>query len=178
MAARRTMHPARRSRRFSANTSCRPGGSSRTSTARSAPRAARRGQRLPATPAPGALRATRGAGVEMIAVDLDRGVARYAGVGNIAAVILNANGTRQSLVSQNGTAGHTIPRIQEYNYPVAARATLVMYSDGLGTHWDLAAYPGLLSRHPSIIAAVLYRDFSRKRDDVTVVVLKERPARD
>jgi anti-sigma regulatory factor (Ser/Thr protein kinase) len=126
----------------------------------------------------GALRATRGAAVAMIAVDLDRGVARYAGVGNIAAVIINANGTRQSLISQNGTAGHTIPRIQEYNYPVAGGATLIMYSDGLGTHWDLAAYPGLLSRHPSIIAAVLYRDFSRKRDDVTVVVLKERPARD
>ena len=126
----------------------------------------------------GALRATRGAAVAMIAVDLDRGVARYAGVGNIAAVIINANGTRQSLISQNGTAGHTIPRIQEYNYPVAARATLIMYSDGLGTHWDMASYPGLLNRHPSIIAAVLYRDFSRKRDDVTVVVVKERPARD
>jgi anti-sigma regulatory factor (Ser/Thr protein kinase) len=126
----------------------------------------------------GALRATRGAAVAMIAVDLDRGVARYAGVGNIAAVIINANGTRQSLISQNGTAGHTIPRIQEYNYPVAARAMLIMYSDGLGTHWDIATYPGLASRHPSIIAAVLYRDFSRKRDDVTVVVLKERPARD
>jgi hypothetical protein len=48
-----------------------------------------------------------------------------------------------------------------------------MYSDGLGTQWDLGAYPGLRGRHPSIIAAVLYRDFSRRRDDVTVVVARE-----
>jgi anti-sigma regulatory factor (Ser/Thr protein kinase) len=125
----------------------------------------------------GALRSTRGAAVAMIAIDLDRGVARYAGVGNIGAVIVHANATRQSLVSQNGTAGHTIPPLQEYNYPFAARSILVMYSDGLGTRWDLSAYPGLSVRHPSIIAAALYRDFSRKRDDVTVIVVKERPAR-
>ena len=48
-----------------------------------------------------------------------------------------------------------------------------MHSDGLGTHWDLASYPGLRTRHPSVIAGVLYRDFSRRRDDVTVVVAKE-----
>jgi hypothetical protein len=49
-----------------------------------------------------------------------------------------------------------------------------MASDGLGTHWDLSAYPGLRTRDASIIAGVLYRDFSRRRDDVTVVVVKER----
>jgi anti-sigma regulatory factor (Ser/Thr protein kinase) len=125
----------------------------------------------------GALRATRGAAVSMIAVDPERRVAKYSGVGNISAVVLNPNGTRQSLVSQNGTAGHTIPRLQEYNYPVPPQSMLVMYSDGLGTHWDLASYPGLRGRHPSVIAATLYRDFSRKRDDVTVIVIKERQPR-
>jgi anti-sigma regulatory factor (Ser/Thr protein kinase) len=124
-----------------------------------------------------ALRATRGAAVAMLALDVERGVARYAAVGNISAVILKADGTRQSLVSQNGTAGYTIPRLQEYNYPIPAASVLVLYSDGLGTHWDLASYPGLRSRHPSIIAGVLYRDFTRKRDDVTVIVLKERDPR-
>ena len=67
-------------------------------------------------------------------------------------------------------------RIQEFNYPVPAGAIIVMFSDGLATHWDLAAYPGLHAavRHASI-AGVLYRDFSRRRDDVTVVVARERP---
>jgi anti-sigma regulatory factor (Ser/Thr protein kinase) len=121
-----------------------------------------------------AIRATRGAAVAMIAVDLERGVARYSGVGNISTVILLAPGARHSLISHNGTAGHHAARIQEFNYPVPPESMLLMHSDGLGTHWDLAAYPGVRMRHPSVIAAVLYRDFSRRRDDVTVVVAKGR----
>ena len=45
--------------------------------------------------------------------------------------------------------------------------------DGLVSHWSIDAYPGLRARHPAIVAAVLYRDFNRGRDDVTVVVGRE-----
>jgi hypothetical protein len=47
-----------------------------------------------------------------------------------------------------------------------------MHSDGLTSHWSLDAYPGLRLRHPALVAAVLYRDYQRGRDDVTVVVGK------
>lgn len=50
---------------------------------------------------------------------------------------------------------------------------LVMHSDGLGTRWSLDHYPGLKAAHPALIAAVLYRDFCRERDDVTVLVIRE-----
>jgi hypothetical protein len=53
---------------------------------------------------------------------------------------------------------------------------MVMFSDGLASHWSLDDYPGLRQRHPTLIAAVLYRDFSRRRDDVTVVVARQRPS--
>lgn len=119
------------------------------------------------------LRATRGAAVAALAIDIERGVLRYCGVGNISAVILLATGARQSLVSQNGTAGHSASRIHEFSYPIPRESVLVMASDGLGTHWDVGAYPGLLTRHPSVIAGVLYRDFSRRRDDVTIVVARD-----
>ncbi|MEP6593772.1 MAG: SpoIIE family protein phosphatase [Acidobacteriota bacterium] len=89
-----------------------------------------------------AIRATRGAAVSMIAIDHARGVAQYAGVGNISAVVFHAAGTRQSLVSQNGTAGHIVPRLQEYQYPVPANAMVVLHSDGLASQWDPGAYPG------------------------------------
>jgi len=122
-----------------------------------------------------ALRSTRGAAVATVAVDTDRGVANYCGVGNIGAVLISAtNGSRHSMVSQNGTAGHMATRIHEFSYPLPARSMIVMSSDGLTSHWDLGRYPGLSTRHPSIIAGVLYRDFSRRRDDVTVVVAKPR----
>jgi len=123
-----------------------------------------------------ALRATRGAAVAMLAVDLARGTAAYSGLGNITATILLPAGGRQHLVSHNGTAGHTAARITEFNYAVPSGSTIVLATDGLSTHWDLTRYPGLGARSPSLIAAVLYRDFSRRRDDVTVVVAKERPA--
>jgi hypothetical protein len=47
-----------------------------------------------------------------------------------------------------------------------------MHSDGVATHWDLARYPGLEARHPAVIAAALYRDHSRGRDDLTVLALR------
>jgi hypothetical protein len=50
---------------------------------------------------------------------------------------------------------------------------LIMHTDGLTSHWSLEQSPGLGRRHPTIIAAVLYRDFSRHRDDVTVFVARE-----
>jgi len=53
-----------------------------------------------------------------------------------------------------------------------AHGLLIMYSDGLGTPRELAAYPGLAERHPSLVAGVLWRDLARGRDDVTVVVAK------
>jgi hypothetical protein len=49
-----------------------------------------------------------------------------------------------------------------------------MYSDGLTSHWSAEDLRGMARRHPAVIAAVLYRDFSRRRDDVTVVVGRER----
>ena len=121
-----------------------------------------------------ALRPTRGAAVAMVEVDTARGVANYCGLGNIGAAILSPPNTRHGLISQNGTAGHVATRIHEFSYPVPPQSTLVMYSDGLSSHWNLASYSGLSTRHPSVIAGVLYRDFSRRRDDVTVVVAKPR----
>jgi anti-sigma regulatory factor (Ser/Thr protein kinase) len=120
------------------------------------------------------LRATRGAAVAMVAVDTDRGVASYCGLGNISAFVVPPTGLRHGMISQNGTAGHVASRIIEFSYPVPKQSTLVLSSDGLGSQWDLDRYPGLRSRHPSVIAAILYRDFSRRHDDVTVVVAKAR----
>jgi hypothetical protein len=55
---------------------------------------------------------------------------------------------------------------------------MVVHSDGLSPQWELDDYPGISPKAPSLIAGVLYRDFVRRRDDVVVVVVRERvPAR-
>ncbi len=120
-----------------------------------------------------ALRGSRGAAVSVARIDGARGVLTYAGLGNVAAVVA-ADGAARHLVSSNGTAGHAAGRINEFSYPWPAGALLIMHSDGLGSRWQLERYPGLHERHPALVAGVLYRDWSRGRDDVTVVAARLR----
>ena len=122
-----------------------------------------------------ALRSTRGAAVAVTEIDLSTRVVKFAGLGNVSARLVSESGVRH-LVSHNGTAGHAARRIDEFTYPWAPHDVLVMHTDGLATQRDLAAYPGLIERHPSLVAAVLYRDFARGRDDTAVVVARERAA--
>ncbi|GAB2905989.1 anti-sigma regulatory factor [Paraburkholderia jirisanensis] len=76
------------------------------------------------------------------------------------------------LTSRNGIVGHTMRDVQEFDVAWAREAMLILHSDGIGTRWDLSAYPGLQLQPATVIAAVLYRDFVRGRDDATVVVVK------
>jgi anti-sigma regulatory factor (Ser/Thr protein kinase) len=118
-----------------------------------------------------ALKKTRGAAVAIAAISKDKNTLAFAGVGNISATVLNG-ATRRGLASHNGTLGHHMHRLQEFTVPWNEHSILIMHSDGLGSKWDLNEYPGLSSKHPSIIAAILYRDFVRGRDDVTVLAAK------
>src|SRR5262245_51580664 len=119
----------------------------------------------------GALRSTRGAALAVADLDLAREV-RYAGVGNISGVTYEP-GANRHMVSHPGIVGHEVRKIHEFVYPWSQDMMLIMHSDGLATHWNLDQYPGLVGRHPSLIAGVLYRDFTRGRDDVTVIVAKK-----
>lgn len=119
-----------------------------------------------------ALRATRGAAVAVARLDMMSEQIQFAGIGNIAASVFT-DGTRYQMVSHNGIAGSNMRKVQEFPGTWNADSTLIMCSDGLGTRWDLNKYPGLILCHPRIIAAMLYRDFARRRDDVTVLVVRE-----
>lgn len=118
-----------------------------------------------------ALRSTRGAVVAIAEIDSNQQSVRFAGIGNIAGSISSPT-EHHNLVSYNGTVGHEVRKIQEFTYPWYTNGLLIMHSDGLGTQWRLDRYPGLRQKHPSLIAGVLYRDFNRGRDDVTVLVAK------
>ena len=120
------------------------------------------------------LRATRGAAAAIAHVEPRRELVTYAGVGNIAGLILGGEHPR-AMVSHNGILGHEVRRIQEFTYPWPPRSTLVLHSDGLTSHWSLDGYPGVIRCHPGLIAGLLYRDFRRPHDDVTVVVASPRP---
>ena len=118
-----------------------------------------------------ALRSTRGAALAIAELDSRTPSVRYAGLGNIAASIVSPRESK-NLLSYNGIAGHEARKIQEFAYDWPADALLVVHSDGLSARWDLGRYPGLALRDPSVVAGVLYRDFSRGRDDAVVIVVR------
>ena len=119
-----------------------------------------------------ALRGTRGAAVAVAELDARSGRARYCGLGNIAGVIAAPDQAARHLVSHSGIAGHTRCRFQEFQYDWPHGSLLIMHTDGIGTSWHLEAYAGLSARRPDVIAGVLYRDWTRGRDDATVVVAR------
>lgn len=119
-----------------------------------------------------ALKKTRGAAMSIAVVDHNKNVMTYAGVGNIGAVLTSGTVSR-NLISQNGTVGAVLPRLpQEYTYPIERSSVLTMFSDGLASKTSISAYTGIHGRHPALIAGLLYRDFSRRRDDATVLVAR------
>lgn len=116
------------------------------------------------------LRPTRGAAVALARFDVNARKVYYGGIGNITGTIVAGNDVRR-MVSHNGTAGHNARKIQVFDYAFE-HGIVVMMSDGLTSGWSLSRYPGLTQAHPTLIAAILYRDFARRRDDATVLVAR------
>jgi len=119
------------------------------------------------------LRPTRGAAVAVIRHDATNGQITFAGVGNIGACVIDPT-SRRAMVSHNGIVGHNVHKSQEFTYPWPRGALMIAYTDGIETQWDLSGFPGLLDRHPAIVAAMLFREHSRGRDDVGIVVARNR----
>lgn len=118
-----------------------------------------------------ALAPTRGAALAIARFDMSARAIRFTGVGNITGALVSA-GTIKRMVSHNGTAGHVAPRIREFIYPFDKSPTVILHSDGISTKWDLSTYPGLVTHHPSVIAAMLCRDHRRGHDDALVAVMR------
>ena len=98
-------------------------------------------------------------------------VVRFAGLGNIAAVIL-ADGTRRSMLSVPGIAGHQARTIRQFEYTAPPGAAIILHSDGISSRWEPGALPGLNARDPLVVAAALLAEAGTRRDDAGVLVLK------
>ncbi len=120
-----------------------------------------------------ALKGTRGAAIAVARVDYARGICHFGGIGNIAGRVISPELTSH-MVSHVGTAGYEARRFQEFTYPLPSSAAVILHSDGLTSSWRLDSYNDLLIRDPAVIAGVLYRDATRGRDDVCVMVAKRR----
>jgi anti-sigma regulatory factor (Ser/Thr protein kinase) len=117
------------------------------------------------------MRSTRGAAMAVARIDASAGTLDFAGAGNIAGRMISGVEDR-SLMSQLGTVGLQIRKIQDVAYAWPTHALIVLHSDGLTSHWKLDDAPGLIQCDPAVVAGWLIREHTRGRDDVTVVVVK------
>jgi anti-sigma regulatory factor (Ser/Thr protein kinase) len=133
-----------------------------------------------------ALRTTRGAVALVADVDWATRRMRSIGFGNIAAKLLQPDRRAAGIISHPGTLGQgtfpggkrgpEIERAREFTHHWPENGLLIIHSDGLSSRWDLDDYPGIRGKDPSLIAGVLYRDFRNQKDDVVVLVCRERNA--
>jgi hypothetical protein len=112
---------------------------------------------------------TRGGAVGVVQVTGP--VVRFAGLGNITAVIL-ADGARRGMLSVPGIAGHQARTIRQFEYAAPPGAAIILHSDGISARWEPAALPGLNARDPLVVAAALLAQAGSRRDDAGVLVLK------
>jgi anti-sigma regulatory factor (Ser/Thr protein kinase) len=117
------------------------------------------------------LKNTRGAVMAVLALDSVADTAVFCGAGNITAVILH-EGASQHLLSVEGTAGYNVRKFRSQQASWAPKAVAILNTDGLSARMNQTKYPGLLARHPSLIASVLFRDHARDTDDATIVVAR------
>ncbi|UXH80562.1 SpoIIE family protein phosphatase [Roseateles amylovorans] len=117
------------------------------------------------------MRSTRGAAVAAVAMEIELPRLHFAGAGNIAGRLISGVSDR-TLLSQHGTLGVQVRRLQDVAYDWPAHAVLVLHSDGIITRWHLEDTPGLLQSDPAVIAGWILRDHLRGRDDATVVVAR------
>ncbi|XIG73407.1 serine/threonine protein kinase [Streptomyces sp. SGAir0957] len=116
------------------------------------------------------LRGTRGAALAVARLDPRAGRVDLCGVGNISAFMVEES-RRSALLSHPGIVGAQIPTVRTYSADLKPDTALVMHSDGLHQRWSPADLPGLLRRHPAVIAGQILNQAGLRRDDAGIVVV-------
>lgn len=120
----------------------------------------------------GPMHATRGAAVALVRAEPERRVVTFCGVGNISGSLIAPNGETRVMISHDGTLGHEVERVQEFNDVWQRDSPMVLHTDGVHTSWKLEKTPGLARQASATIACAIYRDAWRGRDDATVLVAR------
>jgi anti-sigma regulatory factor (Ser/Thr protein kinase) len=96
---------------------------------------------------------------------------RVCGIGNILTQMYRGIESK-NYMSYNGILGHNIPKTLNDYTSDGAFQTIIMCSDGIKGKWSPVNYPSILKYHPSVIASVIFKDFARRTDDMSIMVAK------
>lgn len=112
----------------------------------------------------------RGAVVSLCSFDAGTGVLRYTGIGNITVKIVG--NVPADLISRDGIVGYGTISPQLSETRLRPGNTMLLYSDGIRTHFDLLEHPGLFFQSAQKIADTILEKFGKKMDDASCIVMK------
>ena len=123
------------------------------------------------------IKKTRGGVAMAVKYNFKEEVLSFCGVGNITGKTINYQSSK-FFPSFNGIVGHVMSsRVHDHELPWERGNLLILHSDGITSRWDLTRYHQVQKSDPAILAASLYRDYSRGNDDTTIIISKH-PAQD
>jgi anti-sigma regulatory factor (Ser/Thr protein kinase)/serine/threonine protein phosphatase PrpC len=115
---------------------------------------------------------TRGLVATVAIYDFANKTWKICGVGNISTRLCNAL-TSKTHVPFNGILGVNISgRIQSQTIRNEPGDYMILCSDGISTRWETGKHASVFKYDLSILAAVIYKDYGRQSDDMSVIVVK------
>ncbi len=118
------------------------------------------------------IRKTRGAVINVLVYNFENKEWKICGIGNLSARFIGVQKYR-NYVAYNGIVGHNIPSsLKEYVFLGSEFQQVIICSDGIKSRWENAKYPHMHKFDGRVLAAAIYRDYTRRTDDSTVLICK------
>jgi len=119
---------------------------------------------------------TRGVTLGMALADRKRSLVDFIGVGSVAMQMGTPRGSSTAVhrfVANNGIVGYNLPaRLLAFSRRYTPEDTLVVYSDGISSKFNLRGISGLRVTSVAELAVSILGEFGSTADDVTVVVAR------
>lgn len=110
---------------------------------------------------------------EVLAVcllDIKSGQLRCVGVGNITIRKFGASAIK--MVSRSGIVGYVMPTPKEEIIQLHNDDVLMLYTDGVKSHFELEDYPELLKDDAKTVATYIIHQFGKEEDDAACITLR------
>lgn len=117
------------------------------------------------------LKPTRGAVLSMALIDVARHTMEWAGVGNVEALVVHQDESREWMPARGGIVGSRFPSVHPTEVKIGAGDLILMCTDGIKS--DFAGSLLLPDQAPGLADRIL-RTYANGRDDAVVLVARYR----
>ena len=118
---------------------------------------------------------TRGGVAGLCLLDMDTGIVKCSGIGNINIRVFGR--TNRHVMLKDGLIGYIMSNPKTETLTLEDGEILIMYSDGVRSHFGLEDMPDIFRKDAKTIAKDVIRMFGKKIDDASCIVLKYRKGR-